>query len=180
MGNFFTNLWNSLGGSRTYKIVIVGLNNAGKTTITYALQLNKFVDTIPTIGGQVEEITYQNIKFLAWDLGGQEQLRESWSLYYASTDAVIFVVDSTEPQRFSIARNELHRILESPDLADACILIFANKQDVAGAIPPEKVAEAMALNAITDRSWTLQGCSAVTSAGLKEGMSWIIEKLQKT
>eukprot|EP00758_Cryptobia_borreli_P017118 Tbor_TRINITY_DN6162_c0_g4::TRINITY_DN6162_c0_g4_i1::g.22432::m.22432 len=178
MGSFFSSLWDSLTGQRTYKVIIVGLNNAGKTTLVYALQLNKFVETNPTIGGTPEEITYKNMKFLAWDLGGQEQLRESWSLYYQSTDAVIFVVDSSEPQRFPIARKELHKILAAEELVDACILVFANKQDIPSSMSTAEVATALELGAVNDRSWTLQGCSAVTSQGLNEGMNWLVSKLK--
>lgn len=179
MGNFFSNLWESLAGPRLYKIIVVGLNNAGKTTIVYSLQLNKFVETNPTIGGTPEELTYKNIKFIAWDLGGQEQLRESWSLYYPSTDAVVFVVDSSARERFGVAKKELHSILAADELAQACILVFANKQDVRGAASPEELTMALELGSVTTRSWTLQPCSALKSEGVQEGMAWIVEHIGK-
>ena len=177
MGNLFSAMWDMLVGSRTYKIVVIGLNNAGKTSILYALQLNKFVETQPTIGGTVEELSHKNVNFLAWDLGGQEQLRESWSLYYQSTDAVIFVVDSSEPQRFSIAKKELHKVLAAPELSKACILIFANKQDVQGALPAVEVAKALGMSNVKNVCWTIQPSSAVTLHGLHDGLSWVVDRL---
>jgi small GTP-binding protein len=165
-------------GKRSFKVLIVGLNNAGKTSILYALQLNKFVSTQPTIGGNAEEFSYKNLHFVMWDLGGQEQLRESWHLYYKATDAVIFVVDSAEPARFSVARKEFHQLLDHQDIQDACVLVYANKQDVQGSLPPQHIIDALGLGACTDRKWTVVGCSAVTQQGLLEGMNWVVEQLR--
>lgn len=72
-----------------HKIVIVGLDNAGKTTIMYQYLLGDTVHTSPTIGSNVEEITYKNTQFVMWDLGGQESLRASWNTYYANTQVSV-------------------------------------------------------------------------------------------
>lgn len=177
MGSILSSLWSLWGGNRTFKLLVLGLNNAGKTSILYALQLHRFITTQPTIGGNAEEIQYKNLTFLAWDLGGQEQLREAWPLYYSGTDAVIFVVDSAEPSRFATARRELHVLLSHESLKDACLLVFANKQDLQEAMPVADTIDALGLAAITTRRWTVVGCSAVTQRGLQEGMSWISQQL---
>ena len=177
MGSYFSVAWSLLFGQRSRKMLIVGLNNAGKTSILYALQLHRLVPTQPTIGGNAEEFTYKNLSFVAWDLGGQEMLRDSWHLYYKATDAVIFVIDSTEPARFGVAKKELHQLLQHADLAKACVLVFANKQDVQGAIPADQVIGAMELTRFANRPWTVQPCSAVTQQGLTDGMQWIAEHL---
>jgi small GTP-binding protein len=177
MGSLLSSLYGLWSGTRNYKLLIVGLNNAGKTSILYSLQLNKFISTQPTIGGNAEEIKFRNLTFVAWDLGGQEQLREVWHMYYHATDAVIFVVDSAEPARFSVAHKELQQLLQHDELKDACVLVFANKQDLQGAMPPEKIIEALGLANFSDRKWTVQGCSAVTQQGLHDGMSWISAQL---
>lgn len=69
-----------------HKIVIVGLDNAGKTTILYQFLMNEVVHTSPTIGSNVEEVVWRNIHFIMWDLGGQQSLRAAWSTYYTNTE----------------------------------------------------------------------------------------------
>lgn len=104
MGNLFNSVFSKLFSSnKTFNILILGLANAGKTTLLYQMylfnklrSLNKAVKTTPTIGSNVEEINHKNIKMSAWDLGGQERIRSIWSSYYSRTNAVIFVIDSTD------------------------------------------------------------------------------------
>jgi len=69
-----------------HKIVLVGLDNAGKTTILYQFLMNEVVQTSPTIGSNVEEVVWKNIHFIMWDLGGQESLRAAWNTYYTNTE----------------------------------------------------------------------------------------------
>lgn len=82
--------------------------------------LGKAVETTPTIGSNVEEITHKNVKFSAWDLGGQERIRSVWSTYYSRTDAVIFVLDSTDIKSEVIAKTELFKIVISEVSARLC------------------------------------------------------------
>ena len=180
MGLLFSKLWGILGGDRQYKAIVLGLSNAGKTSVLYSLLLGKLVPTQPTLGSNVEEFQYRNLKFVAWDLGGQELLRHSWSLFYANTDAVIVVVDSADPDGFPAIKNEIVKLLQHPDIENACILIFANKQDLAGALPPEEVAAALDLaQVVTRHTYTVVGCSAVQQTGLNEGLGWICDRLQR-
>lgn len=72
-----------------HKIVMVGLDNAGKTTILYQFLMNEVVHTSPTIGSNVEEVVWRNIHFIMWDLGGQQSLRAAWSTYYTNTEVFI-------------------------------------------------------------------------------------------
>jgi small GTP-binding protein len=112
MGGFFSSVWNKLfNTNRTYNILILGLANAGKTTLLYQMSLGKAVETTPTIGSNVEEITHKNVKLSAWDLGGQERVRSIWSTYYTRTDAVIFVIDSTDMKGEVIAKTELFKVV---------------------------------------------------------------------
>lgn len=75
-----------------HKIVIVGLDNAGKTTILYQFLMNEVVHTSPTIGSNVEEVVWKNIHFIMWDLGGQQSLRAAWSTYYSNTEVMKRIV----------------------------------------------------------------------------------------
>lgn len=184
MGQLFSSLWTMFSPHRPYKLLILGLNNAGKTSILYHLQLGHRITTQPTLGGNTEQLTITNphtshtISFTCWDLGGQEQLRESWRLYYEHTDAVLFVVDAADPARFPTAKRVLHRLLtEEPALKESILLVFANKQDVSAAASPAELMEVLELGKFKDRTWTLMGSSAATGESLREGMNWIAENL---
>ena len=108
MGNFFSSMFDRLWGvNKELRMLILGLDGAGKTTILYRLQIGEVVTTKPTIGFNVETLTYKNLKLNVWDLGGQTSIRPYWRCYYADTAAVIFVVDSTDRDRMSTASKEL-------------------------------------------------------------------------
>src|SRR5579872_1277626 len=116
MRNFFEKFWEKLRPTKEMRILLVGLDASGKTTICYKLKLGEVVVTIPTIGFNVETITYKNINFTMWDVGGQDKIRPLWRHYYANTNAVIFVVDSNDSDRIDdnkecaySAKEELHK-----------------------------------------------------------------------
>lgn len=92
-------------------MIIVGLDNAGKTTILYQFVMNEVVHTSPTIGSNVEEVHWRNVHFVMWDIGGQESLRASWNTYYSGAEFVILVVDSTDRERLNISKEELYHML---------------------------------------------------------------------
>ena len=128
MGNIFTNIWNTFSGlNMDVRVLMVGLDAAGKTTILYKLKLGEIVTPIPTIGFNCEEVTYKNVTFNVWDVGGQTQIRKLWRFYYQGASAVIFVVDSSDPERFSVAREELDNLMNDDELQGSKFLILANK-----------------------------------------------------
>ena len=153
------------------------MQNAGKTTILYRLSLGQLVKTTPTIGSNVEELTYNNVKFQAWDLGGQESTRTVWDVYYMNTDAVVFVIDSQDDEFFEESKAEFHKLLKNSNLKNAILLIFANKQDLPGAKPVNQIIEDYELNTIKNHMWFIQPCSAVKGEGLINGIKWLSEQL---
>jgi tripartite motif-containing protein 23 len=110
------------------RVVTLGLDGSGKTSLLFKLKQNEFVPTIPNIGFNVETLEYKNIKFTIWDVGGQMKLRPLWKHYYLNTQAVIFVIDSSDRERLGEAKNELVKLLGEKELEDACILILLSKQ----------------------------------------------------
>ena len=160
-----------------FKIIILGLQEAGKTTILYRLSLGQFVKTSPTIGSNVEELTYNNVKFQAWDLGGQESIRALWDVYYVNTDAVIYVIDSKDDENFEISKSEFYKVLANKNLKNSVILIFANKQDLPGAKNINKIVEDYELSKIKDHIWHIIPCSAVNGEGLVNGIKWLSDQL---
>jgi len=156
--------------------LILGLDNAGKTTILYRLQDDEgeVQQTIPTVGFNVETLQYKNIKFQVWDLGGQTSIRPYWRCYYPNTDAIIFVVDSADTERLNIARQELHDMLNEEELKDSTLLIFANKQDQPGALKASAISEHLNLTSIKNRQWSIQETEAINGKGMYEGFDWLV------
>merc|ERR1712227_898636 len=141
MGLTVSNLLNRLFAKRQMRILMVGLDAAGKTTILYKLKLGEIVTTIPTIGFNVETVEYKNISFTVWDVGGQDKIRPLWRHYYTGTQGLIFVVDSNDRDRVEDAREELMKMLNEDEMRDAVLLVFANKQDLPNAMPAAEVTE---------------------------------------
>ena len=138
MGSFFSQVWNKIFTSqKEYKVLILGLGNAGKTTLLYRLHMGLVVQTQPTIGSNVEEIQHKNVKFQAWDLGGQESIRFVWPTYTQGAHAIIFVVDSTDKKNHLLSKAEFYNLLVDTNLKDAVFLMFANKQDLDDAMNVE-------------------------------------------
>ncbi|KAL1891143.1 Arf GTPase arl1 [Ceratocystis pirilliformis] len=159
------------------RILILGLDSAGKTTLLYRLKIGEVVTTIPTIGFNVESVTYKNLHLNVWDLGGQTSIRPYWRCYYANTAAVIFVIDSTDIERLQTASDELRAMLQEDELKEASLLVFANKQDQPGAKGAADISEALRLSELRDRNWTIVGCSAIDGSGVNEGMDWLVSTI---
>ena len=185
MGLTISSLWLKLTtlamGHQEYRLLMLGLDSAGKTTVLYKLRLGEVLTTIPTIGFNVESVEYKNINFTVWDVGGQSKIRPLWRHYYQGTQGLVFVVDSTDTARLEEAGLELFRLLSDDELRDAAVLILANKQDVVDrAAPITEVATKMELNRYSrTHEWFIQPCSALTGQGIYEGLDWLAETLAK-
>ena len=177
MGIVFSGFYNWFMGNN-YKVVMVGLDNAGKTTILYRLNLGDVITTNPTVGSNVEEVTHRGVRFQVWDLGGQDKLRKVWSTYYVGAHAVVLVIDSTDRERLPVVREELTAITANDELQRACLLVLANKQDLPGALSPMEISQQLKLHMNKEHAWQIQPCSAVTGAGLFEGMDWVAHTLR--
>jgi len=159
------------------RILMLGLDAAGKTTILYSLKLGEVVTTIPTIGFNVETVEYRNLRFTVWDVGGQEKIRRLWRYYYEGTNGLIFVVDSNDHERIGDARHELMRMLEEEQMRDAAVLVLANKQDLPHSMTAAEVGEKLGLPALRGRPWFIQSACATTGDGLYEGLDWLSRTL---
>ena len=128
------------------RILILGLDNAGKTTLLYRLKIGEGSSPqSPPLASMWSPVTYKNLNFNVWDLGGQTSIRPYWRCYYANTAAVVFVIDSTDVERLETASGELRAMLEEEELRDAALLVFANKQDQPGAKGAGEISEALKL-----------------------------------
>mmetsp|Transcript_63031 Transcript_63031/g.131009 ORF Transcript_63031/g.131009 Transcript_63031/m.131009 type:complete len:179 (-) Transcript_63031:455-991(-) len=178
MGVAFAKLWERVFSKGNFKMIIIGLDNAGKTTTLYKLHLGEVVVTQPTIGSNVEQIQHKNIRFECWDLGGQESLRPSWISYYTNSNAVVLVVDSTDRERIGSVKNELQKLLVVEELKHACILVLANKQDLREAMGAGEMSESLELHKIQSHEWHIQACCALTGEGLYQGLDWVTSRVR--
>lgn len=179
MGASFGKLFSKLFGKKDMRILMVGLDAAGKTTILYKLKLGEIVTTIPTIGFNVETVEYKNINFTVWDVGGQDKIRPLWRHYFQNTQGLIFVVDSNDRERIIEAHDELHKMLSEDELRDAVLLVFANKQDLPQAMSVAEVTDKLGLHNIRNRKWYMQATCATSGDGLYEGLDWLANNLAK-
>ncbi|XP_066484149.1 uncharacterized protein [Tiliqua scincoides] len=162
------------------RILLLGLDAAGKTTLLYKLKLNETPMTIPTVGFNVETIQpINNITFTMWDVGGQDRIRVLWRYYHANTHGLVFMVDSVDSSRFEEAKFELEALLNSHDLQGVPLVLLVNKQDLPGAWAPMEVAEKMGLRKVYGHKWHVQGCCAVSGEGIPEAMAKLAEMVKE-
>ncbi|XP_054793456.1 ADP-ribosylation factor 1-like [Prosopis cineraria] len=160
------------------KILILGLDFSGKTTILYKLKLGQTLRSIPTIGFNVECVEYKNFRITFWDVGGQNKIRPLWRHYLHNTHGLVFVVDSHDKRRISEARCELHNILSDFELRTAILLVLASKQDVEGAMTVNEVADKLGLHCLRRRTWYIQSASGISGQGLYQGLHWLFNNVQ--
>ena len=171
-------LFDKYFGNVDMRVVMLGLDAAGKTTILYKLHIGEILSTVPTIGFNVEKVQYKNVQFTVWDVGGQEKLRPLWRHYFNNTDGLIYVVDSFDKARIARAAQEFGAIVNDPLMQNAAVLVFANKQDMANAMPPAQVAEHLGLLKMRNRRWHCQSAVAIKGEGLYEGLDWLSSTLK--
>uniref|UniRef100_A0A0D6R3M6 ADP-ribosylation factor n=1 Tax=Araucaria cunninghamii TaxID=56994 RepID=A0A0D6R3M6_ARACU len=179
MGQAFRKLFDTFFGNKEMRVVMLGLDAAGKTTILYKLHIGEVLSTVPTIGFNVEKVQYKNVVFTVWDVGGQEKLRPLWKHYFSTTDGLIYVVDSLDRERIGKARAEFQAIVNDPLMRNSVILVFANKQDLKGAMTPAEVCDGLGLSNLQNRRWHIQGTCATKGEGLYEGLDWLAATLKQ-
>ncbi|ELV11975.1 ADP-ribosylation factor-like protein 14 [Tupaia chinensis] len=153
------------------RILLLGLDSAGKSTLLYKLKLAGPIITIPTIGFNVEMIELErDLPLTVWDVGGQEKMRTVWGCYCENTDGLVYVVDSSDRQRLEDSQREFERILKNEHIKNVPVVLLANKQDVPGALTAEDITRMFKVKKLcSDRNWYVQPCCAVTGEGLAEG-----------
>lgn len=183
MGGSLSMLWGWMAGSpRNARIIILGLDAAGKSTFLQKAKLGEVQATVPTIGFSVETIEYKgvagNFTLQCWDVGGQARLRAAWSHYYENCSGVIWLVDSSDKARVAESREELASVLQAPELRNATVLVYANKQDLPGALSTTQITESLGLKDLCrTRKFFVQGSSMTTGKGINEGLEYMVSNL---
>ncbi|RNF08118.1 ADP-ribosylation factor 3 [Trypanosoma rangeli] len=161
------------------RILILGLDNAGKTSILRRLSDEDPTTTQTTQGFNIKSINCEGFKLNMWDIGGQKAIRVYWPNYFDEVDCLIYVVDSADRRRLDETAAELENLLQEEKLREVPFLVFANKCDLATALSPEDVSTALSLQSLRDRTWSIQKCSAKTAEGLHEGLVWAVKNLKR-
>jgi ADP-ribosylation factor-like protein 3 len=161
------------------RFLILGLDNAGKTTALKKLADEETSQINPTQGFNIKTLQHEGFKINVWDIGGQKAIRTYWENYFDNTSCLIYVVDSSDRKRMEESGVEFHHLLGEEKLKNSTILVFANKQDLENALTAEEVAAALDLHSIRDRPWHIQSCSAKTGAGLLDGMEWAVKNAKQ-
>ncbi|XP_009891626.1 PREDICTED: ADP-ribosylation factor-like protein 3 isoform X1 [Charadrius vociferus] len=159
------------------RIVLLGLDNAGKTTLLKRLASEEVSTITPTQGFNIKSVHSHGFKLNVWDIGGQRSIRPYWRKYLGSTDLLIYVIDSADQKRFEETGQELAELTEDESLTGVPLLVFANKQDLVTAAPAAEIAEGLSLHTYRDREWQIQACSALSGEGVQDGMNWISSQI---
>ena len=158
------------------KVLLVGLDSTGKTTLLNKLKASEYILPSPTIGFNVESVNYKNIRMTIWDVGGGEKIRHFWKNYTEDISAIFFVVDSSDRDRILVARRELE------NLFDHCsekipLLIFANKSDRLSSMNVSEIWTRFSLESVTNREWFIQASNFISGVGIYEGLEWFYEHI---
>ncbi|KAL0321672.1 UNVERIFIED_CONTAM: ADP-ribosylation factor 1 [Sesamum calycinum] len=165
MGQALRKLFDTLFGNTEMRVVMLGLDAAGKTTILYKLHIGEVLSTVPTI--------------VVNGLGAHVCLRLNIKMMKVIAAMQIYVVDSLDRERIAMAKKEFQAIIRDPFMKNAIILVFANKQDLRGAMTPMEICDGLGLNDLKDRKWHIERTCAIKGEGLYEGLDWLSNTLKE-
>ncbi|MCJ1437453.1 hypothetical protein MMC27_006840 [Xylographa pallens] len=157
------------------RILMLGLDNAGKTTIVKRIMNEDITTVSPTLGFIIKTVDYEGYKLNIWDVGGQKTLRSYWRNYFEKTDALIWVVDATDRIRINDCKDELAGLLLEERLMGASLLVFSNKTDIEECMTDQEIRQGLQLDLVKTHRWTIIQCSARTGKNLQEGLRWVVQ-----
>ncbi|XP_044523641.1 ADP-ribosylation factor-like protein 14 [Gracilinanus agilis] len=162
---------------RHARVLLLGLDSSGKSTVLYKLKHIKDFTTFPTVGFNVEMIELErNVSLTVWDVGGQERMRRLWGHYCENTDVLVYVVDCVDHQHLEESRREFELILKNEHIRHVPVVLLANKQDLPGALTAEDITRKFHMKKhCGDRNWYVQPCCATSGKGLAQGFCKVTE-----
>ncbi|CEP14333.1 hypothetical protein [Parasitella parasitica] len=188
MYTLLSGFYNYLARKEEYYVLIIGLDNAGKTTLLERIK-SIFMgvagldpDKIaPTVGLNIGKVDIKSSRINFWDLGGQKDLQSIWERYYTECHAIVFVVDSTDPVRLEECRDTFEKMITNDAVEGVPVLMLANKQDVSGSLRVEQVKEVFNKIAakLGARDSRVLPVSALEGNGVEDAIDWLVLRLQR-
>jgi len=170
------NWFRSLFWKQEMELTLVGLQNSGKTTLVNVLASGQFnEDMLPTVGFNMKKITKGNVTIKLWDIGGQPRFRSMWERYCRGVNAILFVVDAADVEKFEEAALQLHELLSKPPLSTIPLLVLGNKNDLPEAIGVDEIVEKLNLKSITEREVCCYSISAKNQVNIDITLEWLIK-----
>lgn len=158
------------------ELTLVGLQYSGKTTFVNVIASGQFnEDMIPTVGFNMRKITKGNVTIKLWDIGGQPRFRSMWERYCRGVSAIVYMVDAADQEKIEASKNELHNLLDKPQLQGIPVLVLGNKRDLAGALDEKELIEKMNLSAIQDREICCYSISCKEKDNIDITLQWLIQ-----
>jgi len=175
MFNKLLDWFKSLFWKEEMELTLVGLQHAGKTTFVNVIASGSFnEDMIPTVGFNMRKIHKGAVTIKLWDIGGQPRFRSMWERYCRGVNAIVYMVDAADEDKIEASRNELHNLLEKPQLAGIPVLVLGNKRDLPGSLDEHGLIERMNLNAIQDREICCYSISCKEKDNIDITLQWLI------
>jgi ADP-ribosylation factor-like protein 2 len=160
------------------RLLMLGLDNAGKTTVLMTFCGDDISEIPPTVGFNIKTVSVRDFKVNIWDVGGQKSIRSFWRNYFDTTDGLVWVVDSTDRHRLMDCKRELAVLLGEEKLRGSSLLILANKQDLQSALSLEDIAKVLELDTIkSSRECAVYSCSALDGGSVHKALDWIIDDI---
>jgi ADP-ribosylation factor-like protein 8 len=183
--SFFDSLlewFKSLFWKQEMELTLVGLQNSGKTTLVNVIASGQFKeDMIPTVGFNMKKVTKGNVTIKLWDIGGQPRFRSMWERYCRGVNAIVYVVDSADREKFETTKKELHELIAKPPLANIPLLVLANKNDLPDAASDQEIIETLGLKEIKDgREVCCYSISAKNNVNIDKTLEWLCNHSSKS
>lgn len=167
----------SLFWKEEMELTLVGLQNSGKTTFVNVIASGQFnEDMIPTVGFNMRKVTKGNVTIKLWDIGGQPRFRSMWERYCRGVTAIVYMVDAADHEKIEASKNELHSLLDKPQLAAIPVLVLGNKVDLPNALRERELIERMGLSEIKDREICCYSISCKERENIDITLQWLIQQ----
>ena len=156
------------------EIALIGLQNAGKSSLVTVLATDSFEATnVPTVGFNMKKVQKGGVLIKMWDMGGQPRFRPLWERYCRGVQAIVFVVDAADESAIESSKVELHALMDKPSLAGTPLLILGNKNDLVGALDGPRLIERMDLKSIKEREVCVYSVSCKQQRNIDITLMWL-------